>query len=85
MHLYDAAIFEQVRVSYLLNNSRFVVAEEATDNPYPGMFPAVAYDQLVGTCLHYLDHPDERIRTAREGAEAFSRMPMAEIIRAALP
>ncbi len=84
MHLHDANIFEQVRVSYLLNNERFVVAEAAADKPYDGMLPVVEYDQLVPTCLSYLDQPQERARIAHEGFLSFSKMPMTELLRAAL-
>ena len=79
IHLHDAKIFEQSRVSYLLNNDAFVISEDAPDVPYQSIVTA-PYDELVATCLRYLEQPEERDRIARESAEHFRSMPMQDFI-----
>jgi hypothetical protein len=84
MHFYTAQILEQVRVSYLLNNGCFVLSEDAPHNPYEGCMVTVPYGELVDRCLHYLRHPEERERVAREGQARFARRPMVEYLRPVL-
>lgn len=84
VRLNQAQIFEQARVSYLLNNGCFVVSEDAPDNPYRGMIRAVHYEHLVDTCIDYLARPEDRRRIAQEGADQFARMPMTEILKGVL-
>ena len=65
IHHYDTKIFETVRISYLLNNRCFVVCEESSLNPYGKVdLCLVAYDNLVKTCLDYLEKDQEREKTA---------------------
>ncbi len=70
IHHYSAAIFESVRISYLLNNGCCVVSENSTSYPYAGVDLCMApYEQLAQTCLQLLD--DDRGRASRaNGAHA---------------
>ena len=81
MHQSEAAIFEQVRVSYLLNNSRCVVSEDATYNPYREMIATANYDGLVERCLQLIEDGKERDAIARQGAQRFEAMPMTQILK----
>ncbi|MGH7179395.1 MAG: hypothetical protein ACREJC_18605 [Tepidisphaeraceae bacterium] len=84
MHFHDAEMFEQARVSYLLNNGRFVISEQAPDNPYGDGIIQAPYEQLVDRCLEYLGKPQERDEIALRGAELFQKLPMTDFIRAAI-
>jgi hypothetical protein len=84
VHYYEAHIMEQARVSYLLNNGRFVLSESCRDDPFSGTVPQVAYPELAAACRHYLSRPEERRRIARAGHEAFRARPMAESLREVL-
>ncbi|HYV37129.1 MAG TPA: hypothetical protein VE988_15590 [Gemmataceae bacterium] len=76
LHYYDTQIIEQPRVSYLLNNKRFVLSEESTVNPYgPGLVTA-PYGQLIQACLSWLDRPADRDAMAEAGFEHFKSRPM---------
>ncbi len=85
MHLHDGHIFEQARVSYLLNNRAFVVSESAADNPYgDDSLLSAAYEDLVEVCLDYVQRTDDRKRIADRGYEQIRSQPMAENLRKAL-
>jgi hypothetical protein len=81
---HDRSLFQQVRVSYLLNNERFVLSEPAEDNPYEAFTPMAPYEQLVQTCLNYLKDDGLREATAKKAAEQFRAMRMEDLLRAAL-
>ena len=84
MHCQDNQPFEQARVSYLLNNSRFVVSESSPDDPYPGATAMVPWEHLVVTCLDFLAKPREREGIARRGHELLKKMPMPELLAGVL-
>lgn len=80
MHLYESNIFEQARVSYLLNNRKCVVSEDSPYNPYKAMVVTAPYDQLAERCLELLANHPERERIAIDGAKLFESMPMTDIL-----
>jgi hypothetical protein len=84
IHLYESAIFEQVRVSYLLNNGCCVVTEDSPGNPYEDMVASAPYEGLVERCVELLADDSERERIAEEGARRFESVSMTEIVRGAI-
>lgn len=84
LHFYSMAIFEAVRVGYLINNGIFVVSEDSVDCPHPHENLRVPYDELVTACLGYLADPDKRGRLAHENRLHFATLPMHSHIRAPL-
>ncbi|MBD3317710.1 MAG: hypothetical protein GF344_18135 [Chitinivibrionales bacterium] len=82
VHHYSAQIFEQVRVSYLLNNRCPIVSEQSADNPYHKVdLCMVPYEQLVETCLDLLENAEKRERKALEQYEQFCRnYPMTGLL-----
>ncbi len=84
IHFYEAQVMEQARVSYLLNNGRFVLSETSKNNPYAGMLPAISYPELADACRHYLAHPAEREHAARDAHDAFRARPMVEALQKVL-
>ncbi len=86
IHHYSARIFEAVRISYLLNNRCFVIAEESAVNPYPHVPIACApYETFAATCMRYLENPNQIDELRLEAYDCFKKFyPMTEIIAAAL-
>ena len=64
IHFYDTKVFEIVRLSYLLSNSRAVVSECSAENELEqsanGAFLAVPYGSLVDSCHSLLRNEPER-------------------------
>jgi hypothetical protein len=88
VHMYEAKVFEVVRVSYLLANRRFVVSERGLDvageRPFEEGIAFVEYHELVNTCLRYLADERARERTARRGFELFTERRVPDLLRAVL-
>jgi SAM-dependent methyltransferase len=84
MHFYEAKIFEIVRVAYLLNNAKAVVAECGPDTAIePDLREAVTgvpYDGLVDACLELVRHPARRQALAAEGHRQFARRKEEELL-----
>ena len=87
MHFYDAAIFEIVRVSYLLANAKCVVSEGAPDDPDAAPFKdglcLCRYDDIVARCASLVADAARREALARRGFDLVTRRPQAELLRAA--
>jgi hypothetical protein len=88
LHFYPTAIFEIVRVSYLLANRVCVVSEtgpdQAMEAPLADGVAFAAYDRLVETCERLLADAAERARLAAAGYAAIRRMPQREALARAL-
>lgn len=77
------APLEATRVSYLLNNRRFVLSETPAANPYPGIdLKFGEYEQLIELCQHYVKHGEEVVEIAEASYQRFRNgFPMIEILR----
>jgi acetyltransferase-like isoleucine patch superfamily enzyme/SAM-dependent methyltransferase len=88
IHLYEAQIFEIVRVSYLLANHKFVLSESSPNDPDAESFKnGVAFadcDQIVEACLSFLQNPQERQRIAEEGFQLITQRSETEFLQEAL-
>lgn len=88
IHFYDAKIFEIVRVSYLLANSKAVVTECGADTEVEqGLTDSVLglpYNSLVEGCLSLLCDEDKRRTLETRGFEWFSQRKESEILSKAL-
>ncbi|MEO5330629.1 MAG: hypothetical protein H7839_01290 [Magnetococcus sp. YQC-5] len=77
IHFYSAAIFESVRVSYLLANRKAVVAEcGPTTEMDPGLRDGVEladYEGVVAACLALLQDEPRRRALEQRGFECISR------------
>lgn len=82
VHAFAAKVFETVRISYLLNNRCFVLAEDSPINPYPKVqLPTCTYDELVEKCRYYLSRPRECRRMAQQSYVQFrENYPMTSIL-----
>jgi len=81
VHCYDAQIMEECRISYLLNNERFVICEDSRINPYEGMIVTGEYRELPNLCGKYLQDEAARRQMANNGLEMFRQRPMVENLR----
>jgi hypothetical protein len=88
MHMYDAKVFEIVRVSYLLANRVCVVSETGADPELENKFKdGVAFadvDELAETCQRLLGNPDARRMLQDEGFRIISALPQRDFLQAAL-
>ena len=84
MHLYEAEVFEIVRVSYLLANGRAVVSERganpAEDADLASGIAFAAYDELVDRCVELLGDDRSRRELGQRGYQAFSARNQAAIL-----
>lgn len=72
VHYYAAALFESVRVSYLLNNGSFVVSEESASFPYTRVPLSFApFDRLEERIDFYLANTIERAQTREQCRKSF--------------
>jgi SAM-dependent methyltransferase len=88
IHFYESKVFEIVRVSYLLANSKAVVTESSEDVEMgKGLSEAVLslpYDQLVEGCCSLLRNETERRTLETRGFQWFSKRKESDILNNAL-
>jgi SAM-dependent methyltransferase len=86
VHFYEAAIFESVRVSFLLANGVCVLSEgEDRDpdlEPFLGGLAVAPYQGLVRRCLSLLGNEVERDRLARAGVETMKSRRQSSLLKA---
>jgi rhodanese-related sulfurtransferase len=84
MHFYEARIFEIVRVAYLLNNAKAVVAEcgprTAIEPDLREAILGVPYERLVDACVQLARHPERRAALAAAGHRQFARRREEELL-----
>ena len=88
VHFYEAKVFEVVRVSYLLANSKAVVTESSPDTAMePGLKDcvlALPYDHLVEGCRALLQNEPVRRNLETRGFHWFSQRKESDILSNAL-
>lgn len=73
MHFYEAQLLETVRLSHLISNKAYTIAETSTYNPYEGFVEVVDFDCLVGACLHAVEAHQELPRLADLASKELSK------------
>lgn len=85
MHFYDAKIFEVVRCSHLMANSKCIVSERGLDKELEGQYEAgiafAEYDGLVGRVKELLADKVERERIGTAGFKIFSQKRQTDILK----
>lgn len=88
LHLYEAHIFEIIRVSYLLANRCCVVSEIGVDSKTEKFLSEgiafCSYDSLVQTCLQVLGNEDQQEQLRNRGFELMSRRSQTYYLKNAL-
>jgi hypothetical protein len=81
IHQHQTNLFEQVRVSYLLANSKAVVSETSPDiGEFAQAVAAFPYEQLVDGCLELLRDDARRKELETRGFEFLSRRNASQIL-----
>lgn len=83
-YFYETKYFDNVRISYLLNNKAFTIVEDTPHKKYEDLLVYADYDRIVETCGHYLEHEKLRREVAEKGFEGFSHYPETEFLKKAL-
>jgi hypothetical protein len=92
MHMYDAKVFEIVRVSYLLTNSKAVVSECSVDTKMDDAYRKLLtggvyhadYDELVAACVALCRDDDLRAEYELKGFLGFSSVKEEAILSAVI-
>ncbi len=86
MHQFKTSQLEQLRISYLLNNKRFVISESSTGSPYGNGVVFCDYNDLAFRCAHFLKPgmAETRMQIAHEGYVRLKEIPMESAIAKAL-
>jgi SAM-dependent methyltransferase len=88
IHFYETKLFEIVRISYLLANSKAVVTEcdsnTAIASGLSDGILAVPYESLVEGCMSLLQHEQERRSLEARGFRCFSQRKESDILSSAL-
>lgn len=86
LHCLETKLFEIVRVSYLLANSKAVVSEPSPDmGDYCDAVAVFPSEILVEGCLELLRNDEKRRQLERRGFEYFSRRSVAQILNRVIP
>lgn len=84
VHYYDSKIFEIVRCSHMMANSKTIVSEIGLDkkleSPYEEGVAFAPYDGLVDRCVTLLKDKEKREHVGRLGFEIFSAKNQANIL-----
>jgi hypothetical protein len=86
IHQFETSQLEQLRISYLLNNRRFVISENSSDNPYGEGVIFCAYKNIVDCCVDFLkpEMEAERSRVSELGYKSLKGIPMKRSVFEAL-
>ena len=85
MHYYQSAVFEIVRVSYLLANGVCVLTEgdpeEPDLNPFVGGLAIEPYERLVERCVALVNDDRERMTLGARGWDIMRRRSQSDILK----
>ena len=88
IHFYSSKIFEIVRLSYLLSNRAFIVSEHGSDPmeeaPYSKGLVLCEYEQLIDTCVKWIDDESGRRARAFKGFRVMKSNLQSKLLEAAL-
>lgn len=78
----EAQSFESVRVSYLLANGVAVVSEPNPDSIdiYKGGYKESLYEDIIDTCKHLLDNPDELKALEKKALSTIKKTPQKDLL-----
>lgn len=86
LHCYEAKLFEIVRVSYLLANSKAIVSEMAPDiGEFQNAVAVFPYEKIVEGCLALLKDEERRKKLEKQGFHFFSQWDAVQILERSLP
>ena len=81
----NLSILEEARLVHLVANGCFIISEISDHDPYLGGVVFCAYDEIVATCLKYLNESmHERARIGQIGLDELMNHPARVVIESAL-
>lgn len=85
VHFYESKVFEIVRCSYLLANSKCIVSETGTGgDEFVDCIAFADYGDIAGMCLDLVKDADRRAILAKQGFETFGKMSQADYLKTVL-
>lgn len=84
IHYYEVKDFDDVRMSYLLNNKVFTIVEDTPHKKYEDFVLYVEYDGIVDACEYYLENHMLRKQIALKAHNKFAQYPETEFLARAL-
>lgn len=84
VHYYETKLFDEVRLSYLMNNKVFTVVEDTQYRKYDDLLVFSDYDELEETCEFYVKRDQSRKELAARAYAGFSQYPETEFLRKAI-
>ncbi len=84
VHFYQAMLFDEVRTTFLMNNSTFMVLEDTPHRKYDEVLVYAEYDKLIETCEYYLENENLISEKAAQAFHVFSRYPESEFLKSAI-
>lgn len=85
VHFYESKLFEIVRCSYLLANSKCIVSETGVGgDEFRNCIAFADYDNIPSVCLALVKDADRRAVLEKTGFSVFSKMSQADNLRGVL-
>ncbi|TDI83112.1 MAG: hypothetical protein E2O79_05590 [Caldithrix sp.] len=84
IYYYETKYFDDVRISYLLNNKVFAIVENTPHKKYEDFVVYADYDRIVETCEFYLQDDQHRNQIIDKSFKGFAQYPESEFLRKAL-
>ncbi len=84
IHYYETKLFDEVRLSYLMNNGIFTIVENTPYKKYEDLLIFTDYEKLVDICDYYLKNKTLRNKIAERIFKGFSHYPETEFLGKAL-
>ena len=84
IYYYEAKMFDDIRMSYLMNNKVFTIVEDSPFKKYEDFLPFVNYDEIVDACGYFLERGDLRSMIANKAYNKFSEYPETEFLEQAI-
>lgn len=84
IYFFKTRYFDDVRLSYLLNNKVFTIVEDTPHKKYQDFMIYAPYDELVETCRHYLENEHLMREHVEHAFTCFSKYREKDFLKNAL-
>lgn len=84
LYYYEAKMFDDIRMAYLMNNKVFTIVEDSPYKKYDDVLVFAAYDEIVDACEYFLNNDQLRSMVANKTHSVFSEYPETEFLKQAM-
>jgi hypothetical protein len=84
LYYYEAKMFDDIRLSYLMNNKVFTIIEDSPFKKYDDVLVFAAYHEIVDACEYFINNKDMRSMITNRVYDEFSKYPETEFLQQAL-